>query len=856
LRKVKKQLSSSTGKSDSKQTLEQLAEACSHSEVLQYFVVCPQYIKRNGLEWLASAASYVGREHAADLGLQTVWSTAFLAYIRHRVHVKGFESNKETIAALNLLADYLFLYLPWWKELYPDAVAALPRSPREFIRFSFVHRTTKQPLDQFPMTFLDVLKLRRRTNDTQYSVIKQISLFFSYVQAAYFENDDVAGKDFRNPILDELDLPTVEKPSKTTKVVFPKAIYGYITLFGYALEAFGQYLQECATNGTMTQEDLLRMSSQRFIDTTQAGYVPYVDFFGKVTPLLSVPNVFGWHSRTIKRPGNSNVQLYIPHLTTLRLLLAAVEVGLRLSSLRWLDRRTWDQDNVGCPDISEFSRSSIDRYTYSLHVNTDKRKEKPWDTIIVYRVRALMQREQHFQLSIDEPTMDTEVSYQGRDVTRFAPILPLFRSATSDTCISETHYADIWVLFLVGFQEFYKDVTGKYVCLVRITATARPGCAPKEDLFSDGTRSCPVSTLAKHTPHACRASFATNRQGLLETSEIGKVIGQDDINVTVYYQKPAAEDLSKKLEECDKYIMAGGFCQTSDNSPQHIRADSDVSPLSQCFTRDRKKAMSDFGFMPSMSLWSIDEVGGISEDAVEELRNGPMALVRFRETHICPVGEECPSEVIRLIGTPRRCGLCPLALKCIDHLPAIAAKKHSLVERIRYLTRQKERLDARGEMRRVEEIWEEINLETNEFLGWEFSHEVLTKIHHEHVESEREHPTYFAGSPEIVRRHLELVVKKTSQTEFLLHRIVESDVYPSFQSPEIQAVAALFRRKLMAGKVKTELLDLPCPEDIEIAAKFLRTVMHANGLSLADIAKELDEGGSRVLPSGSLLGVC
>jgi len=154
----------------------------------------------------------VGREHAGDLELQKTWSMAFRAYIRYRNTVKGFESNGEAISALNLLADYLILYLPWWKELYPDAVVALPRSPRDFTRISFVYRSMEEPLDQFPMTFLDMLKLRRRTNDSQYGAIKQIFLFFSYVQAAYFENGDVAGKDFRNPILEEIDLPSVEKP--------------------------------------------------------------------------------------------------------------------------------------------------------------------------------------------------------------------------------------------------------------------------------------------------------------------------------------------------------------------------------------------------------------------------------------------------------------------------------------------------------------------------------------------------------------------------------------------------------------------------------------------------------------------
>lgn len=79
--------------------------------------------------------------------------------------------------------------------------------------------------------------------------------------------------------------------------------------------------------------------------------------------------------------------------------------------------------------------------------------------------------------------------------------------------------------------------------------------------------------------------------------------------------------------------------------------------------------------------------------------------------------------------------------------------------------------------------------------------------------------------------------------------------YPAFQSQEVQAVAALVRRKLLAGQTGTELFDVPCPQDVEIAAKFLRTLMQANGLSLGDIAKELDKGATLVLPSASVLRI-
>jgi hypothetical protein len=41
----------------------------------------------------------------------------------------------------------------------------------------------------------------------------------------------------------------------------------------------------------ISQDDLLLISRERFIDSSKAGYIPFVHFFGRIAPLYQVPNM-------------------------------------------------------------------------------------------------------------------------------------------------------------------------------------------------------------------------------------------------------------------------------------------------------------------------------------------------------------------------------------------------------------------------------------------------------------------------------------------------------------------------------------------------------------------------------------
>lgn len=814
-----------------------LAEDNSHEAALRYFKTL-SYIRRDGINWLDSDPSYAGREHVKVSELAADWKNVFKAYLHQRKTIKGYEKDAPIHGALNIFSDYLFLYLPWWKEIYPNTSLTLPTSPKQFTRFAFVARSKPEPLSELPKTLSEIVKLRRHTPDSQRAAISIIEKFFSFVESHYAEDDHIAGPRFKNPISKAFDLPRVKKRTKTAKIPFEKKVYGYLLHYGYAVEAFGEMLQQKCFAGEFDANHKI-VTNARWFDTEEFGFVPFVRHRGKIYPLKIVPNVFAWHGRMFRKSNARSEMVFAPHLTYLRLLVGAIEVGLRLMGLKWLDRRTWDKHNQGALDISQFTFVPPAAYAYPLHVSTDKTKDEAWDTTVVYRVRSLLLREQKFQLSIDEPDMDMAVAYDDRE-SRFGEIVPLFRSPTSPNCIGD--YARYWLMLMAGFQDFYAGISEHYVQFITIGKMIPPGCKePKVVVAKDGTRFSPLSVTTINTPHACRATFATNRQGLLELSDLAELLGHATDAVTAYYQKNRAADLGEKLEGSDKEML-GEFYMFDKDDAGFIRADKADSALVRAFNSDRETTIHLFGFMPSATLWCSDDAGNLDKEGLELLRNGPMSLIRFRETHICPVGEECPLDVIKAAGEPKRCGICPLAMKCIDHLPAISAKKHALDERIKYLTLQSNRLLEAGEKNAADAVWEEAELDANEYAGWKISEEVLSRIYKDKLNDQTEaggEVFYHVDRPDIVRQHLQLVTRDTSVVEFFLTRIAESNAYPSMQSPNVQAIAARISNDLLGGVRNLDAFSVPGPNDVVVAANLLKILMKLNGLTIAEMAMQL-----------------
>ena len=641
-------------------------------------------VKRHALSkyewWLGGTeiAKYPEREHVDNSKISEYWIIAFKAYLYHRKYVKEYRSDGEIIGALKILTDYLFYYLPWWKEVVQSNSFDIPKSPREFVRYLFVSRSSKVAQTELPLTLIDCVALRR-SKESKYATIRQLCQFFDFVGTEFSDNEEISGSTYRSPLNLDFDLPPAKKKSKSNKEVIPKDIYGYFLFYCYEVEKFGMHLEDQARKGILPM-DGYAVSRTRTLNSSIFGFTPKLKFRDRELPLHEVPNVFSWQKRElVSQDGTFSEAIRFPHSSALRLLTTSVETGLRCQSVQWLDMRTWDCKNID---------ASPKDYIYTLLVNTDKTKTESWEPPVVYRVREMLQREQDFQMQFSDAKAFAPVLYEGSDVTPFAPIVPLFRKPDSGKPVHDTIYSNVWQQLMVHFESFLRTQAGyTHIKLYSIKPVLTKDGAVKINYADEERMERPYSVLTislVHTPHACRVTFATNRQGLLTLSDRAELLGHANEIVTAHYTKLSAEQLADSLQASDESITSD-FLAFDANAADHIRADKEDSALARSFHSNRSGTIKKFKFIPSIALWSTKDVEAYQTEGVRLLQEGPMSRIRFRETHICPVGEECPSDIIEQIGEPKRCGICPLAMKCIDHLTAMTAKCNQLVERIKYL---------------------------------------------------------------------------------------------------------------------------------------------------------------------------
>jgi hypothetical protein len=242
---------------------------------------------------------------------------------------------------------------------------------------------------------------------------------------------------------------------------------------------------------------------------------------------------------------------------------------------------------------------------------------------------------------------------------------------------------------------------------------------------------------------------------------------------------------------------------------------------------------------------SIEDVGKIT-DGIEALKNGPMAKIKFFDTHICPVGEVCPKEVLEATGGAKRCGTCHIAVVSVDHLPAISAKLNQIAENIQYLTAEKERLVARQEEDLAKKAWESIQLEAAQYIGWSKLQSILLEEYKRIKDNfDPSQTSMYSHSPEIVKRQLSVVATKESGAEMILTRLVQSDAYPSMTSPQVKAMAKKIERQILAGINIDSLFQHSSPDEIEIAVRGLEFMMKTKQISATKIISQL--GGNTKL---------
>ncbi len=811
---------------------------CITEGLLEEYYCNLSEMRRNS-EWLSTQAFYPGRENAIDIKKESkIWLLVYKSYIEHRSNIKGFQTHKGIRLAFVFLMDYILLYLPWWNELNKENAVNIPKSPKEFSRYLFVSRVDESDKKIIlPKTLLSMIG-KRCGRTTMQSIVRDLEIFFLYISQAFADVSKVwelGSIPFRRI----LDSPVSSRPAKSTKIPFQKGVYPHMIQYLYALESLGMYMTEKALYENKYQGS---DSTRKVFNTGTKGdieYVPIVFSRGKIYPIFKVPNIFRIVRRSLKitkkyknnRGGYStktyNVSRKVPVLSVLRLFMCAIETGLRVQSWQWLDLFDWDLSKTNDNEVASYSQ---------CYINTDK-THGPFVIPINYRVRGALLREQQFQLSRTDMDLKA-INYEDREVNPFDNIIPMFRGV-GEKPISDSKYAEEWLRLLVGF-EFYYNSLGKadYTCFVYEKGSEKNVKADVESYMNAPTTKFLKSHKAITTPHGSRNTFIGEKREYLDIEDIKVCVAHSSSIVTAYYFIPEFDDLVKKLKASDDAMFdIKHDSVTFDRSNCHaVRADSAHGYLRSAFESNRGAVLNQDHFVSIRMTVDPND-----EDGISMLRATPMRLIVFRETHICPVGEICPEEVLKIIIEKKRCGLCPLSVSHIDHLKAITQKRYALLYSAKCNTELIRKLEKSGESDEVlDELWETKNLDFSEACAWQLTEEILIDKLKNCYKAEIDNVVH-VDAPEMVRKHLIAVTKKCNEKEWLLRLLASSNEYPTLQNPEIRAIADKERMRLLAstGNVDDLLADIQIGCEVEILAGYLNTLMSSKKILFSDISDAL-----------------
>lgn len=762
------------------------------------------YAKRyTRMGWFAdlSELSFIQQPMASDAKM--AWTKLFDAYISYRSKVKGLETGEGVKGGLTCLADYLSICIPVGAYLQ-GLPWDVPNVPKQFTRFPYIDNRGQPDRATTLLAFVE----RKYAVSSQYVVLSQICLFFGWIVQNYGDEDssDVAGPHFRNPISREFDLPATAgaKARKTNKRPFAKYVIPHLLSWLYAVEAFGMYLQDRGLT-------LPRYGSS--VCAADHGYVPFYRHLGRLHRVKNIPAPL-----LRKRPAYRGTKM-----TVLRMVIVAIETGLRFQGVQWLCRNKFDVANQG----------SRHRDFYVLTVNTDKTNDG-FTTPILPRTRAVLLRETQDQVAAG--TEDRPIHYENRDNTRFEKLVPLFRNVASGQPFSDEAYSYLWTEILVAFGVYFADIGD-----AQFVRLQKPNQHKLERTF-EGHPYTRLKVQCLYTPHSCRSTFITRRSPFISLEDAARLVGHANAIVTSHYDYPEMDELGTKLLHADAVIgeEAGPTARIT-SGPAFIKAQEANSALVASFKKDRAETIKTFGMI---SLRQTLNSSADDDTGLDLLRASPMSQVVFRETHICPVGENCPPEIVVEIGGYRRCGVCPLACKCIDHLPAIAAQQRFLLERTQSSRETYSRLSNRdGAAGELGELYDAMEADFQEYLGWRLAEEILEDMRRQtHLDPERIH----VAEPEIIRRHLERVVKPTDQVEFVLRRVIEANTYPTLATDRLRLQALKLTKRIMAGTLDAETLigEEDCDE-IAGLASLVTTVLKSRNVTLEQLSHSISQSQSR-----------
>lgn len=774
-------------------------------------------------------------------------------FLLHQVFFKQkkYETSAKKKNILGVLGLYLFYYLPAWFEENSSDEIKYPDDPEKLIPAIFISRWIESDKN-LPVTLVDFISSRSAAsgvkNSSQYQVLNQISVFFDFL----VENAGLLTgcENFKNH-LSPYDYPRNPRTIGTNKRAIPRRLFSPYLQYVAAIKSYYDLVLVRLLDGSL---DYIKYEQLRAdfstVDTfsnraSEIGYIPVVFYNNKCIPIRYISYQPGlvWY----KLNDGRHAKIICPH--SINQILCALMTGLRHNHIQWLDVRTFDR--LVQDDDSAFTE---------LYVNTDKVKRTGWAPIVNIEVIHLLRTQREWRKLVSGEHFNKLHNYNNNEQSIYEPILPLFSHGIDGAPHQDSMYYWAWYELLAGFQGFasnlfelddqpkinlvqllppgvpYNDYTLK-VTLQQWSSTAnlRLRDNPKVELV-------PKSDI---TPHSSRVSVVTHTLTYLPVEIIGQFItGQTAATVTHYFN-PDPEDAERNLVHQGLHLrdsaLARGAVETiisDEKASHHIQVDMN-SVLARSLKKDIENTIANHGCISLV-------IGDKDQSGVDILRERGIISLAFNTTEICPYENNCPESIIKMLRGFRRCSLCPAAVRSIDHLPAITAKKKQALEIMLIIDNKLStpNLGKKYSDTDLDLLEDERQRHAEDIAGWEANEQIL-EVQRGRIASGVDTRRWLVEKPEIIQADLQKTQTPNSGSIYLLTRLAECVSYPGFQSEYIKTMIDNTRRRILAraGDLNAALSNrIPVDPASEFAG-LIRSLVQANGLSSADIARLLDTDG-------------
>lgn len=768
-----------------------------------------------------------------------------------KTRMESASQHKGTIGHFNA---YLFGYLFDWRQTYPEAVdGEFPSSPSKIKNSRHISRLMAPSSGPQPMTLIEFFEKLNNHHEwkpnTYYAKIKHLEQFFQFIEDHHSELPNCRG--FKQP-LGKLDFPRSQKLPGTNKGLLPRAVFGFVV--GY-IDALLGYMDNMLDIALARPAGLTDLSVERFFRSPKYvlahfkdlepdfGPAPSFEWKGKRIELEDMPNFFDLTYLDARGVLGGTEKKLLPRSHVLRHLSTALQTGIRGNHIQWLDLDSFDQY---ADDNEPFTK---------LWVNTDKFKNSGWTPYVAQSVIQGLRRQKLWRDAIVEPGFANAIPYNGNEKSKWGKFLPLFSFAASGQPHSDQNYSDTWKEILYRVQIEMRRHGFECPDLVRLLpatiAFDEAGQRGKLVEVSADREVVDLFPATLITPHSARVSIVSHLISALPAEFIGKHITGQTAAVVAYYTKLDPDYLHRheqiQGQEADRLAHGKAFndLMSGVDQEQFIHADGPASKLAESLKKHYGSAVSAFGCM-SMANENDGQTGlDLLADSI-----GRNAV--FNKTEICPHGNHCPSEIIKELKGRGRCGVCPRAVRSIDHLPAIAAKCRQMNEELMALD---DHIEGHANLSESDKdvLENQRQMLAEELVGWMVALEVLDASRRAALANQSE-AAWVAGKPAIIQLALQRVQVPTEETQYVLARLSEAQAYPNLQTPELKAKFDMLRRQIAArmGHIK-EAFDLAQPKNPgEACAGMLRTFVQANNLSFEEVAELLNTNNHLAVPSSNL----